>query len=267
MTKEEKSLEIISKAIDRSSHPIAMCSFGKDSMVMMHLIRKVKWDIPILNLREVLWSKQYEFDNKIIDAWNLKVHTFPPTITDIIYKDGYIDGVAVYLGYNGALIYNAVELIEGSGMGCALDDIVTRPRVQSYTYLWDATFIGTKGCDTDSIFGSLGYRHPKLNFGGGSMMYPIIDWTDEDIWEYTERESIPYNDKKYDKDNNYAEFEDKSYNNNYLTCCTSCIHPDKDNIVYCKRDDNMIKNVGKYIDYKKDYNTIKSVIEEGQHGV
>jgi len=66
MTKEKETLLYIEHILNKSYNPVILCSFGKDSMVMLYLIRKIKKDIPVLFFKEPFFPKKYSFANEVI---------------------------------------------------------------------------------------------------------------------------------------------------------------------------------------------------------
>lgn len=258
--KVDKSLSMIKEALSAAHTPVILCSFGKDSMVLLHLIRTVKKDIPVLFFKEAFHPRKYMFANSVINDLNLTVYEYPPTAIEIMYNDGMTEFVNLYTLGQDAYIYLPTGVIQSQGSKiCAVRDIYHKPKIGQYTYKWDLTFIGHKDSDKDTILENVkphdGYRKAGLTF----FVYPLKDWTDKDIWAYIEEYNIPYNNKRYNKENEYKEFEDYTFNNDYHECCYNCINPDQPDITYCQVENKSILNISRMMNFKNKIKTYENM--------
>ena len=214
--------------------------------------------------------KKYEFADKIIKDWDLEVYDYLPTQISLMNKENKIDAIMLRsFGQNG-WAYVASELHSGNG-GCVLRDFVSAPIIPFYDYKWDLTFIGNKSCDEDPILGKTPIKKGASRVGNTILYCPIRKWTNKDIWAYTERYNVPYNDRRYDKSNGYKEFKDKTYNENYHFCCTDCVNPNKDEMVMCPLLGKEIKNIGNNMKYEENLDFYKGIMpyidfKENYHG-
>lgn len=249
MTFIKKTLGKLEGIFSTTKNPIILCSFGKDSIVLLHLSRQIKKDIPVILWRENSQFKKYEFAQQIINKWHLKVYDFPPVINDIVYRNGKIDGVGLYL-IGKKYMYKAIELAKPNGhFACSFEDILMKPTCQDYTFNWDAVLSGQKKTDVDSLLGKITLKTDEIDMDGTMIFYPLCDWTDKDIWSYIHSNNVPYNKKRYREDG--MEYKDKTYNGNYHKACVKCLDPTETENVYCEREKKEVQNVGKLIDYEK----------------
>jgi phosphoadenosine phosphosulfate reductase len=67
--------EIIADALDKYQGKIAIaCSFGKDSMVVLHLAQEIQSDIPIFTVMTPFKPKEtFEYKDKMIEHYNLNI--------------------------------------------------------------------------------------------------------------------------------------------------------------------------------------------------
>jgi hypothetical protein len=77
-SKIDEAQNLVHKVLAQAKTPAIMSSFGKDSMVMLHLIRSLKRDLPIVFYRESFMPKKYRFANAVIDEWDLTVYDYSP---------------------------------------------------------------------------------------------------------------------------------------------------------------------------------------------
>ena len=245
--KEKTSLEFITLCAE-GKRPILLCSFSKDSMVALHLIRQVIPDIPVILWKTNSQQERYSFAQEIIRDWGLTVYDYPPLINDIMYKDGKMNGVAGY--WLGRLIsYKVLWLTQPYGhFSCAVEDILNRPTCDGYKFSWDCVFSAHKKIDVDLLLGNLTLKKESITIDALSINYPLLNWTDKEIWKYIRRNNIPYNRRKYDHDGNVL--MDTTYNENYYSTCVKCLDPMDNPNVWCERKKKEIQNIGKLIDYK-----------------
>lgn len=249
---EEKTKKEISAILEKCHNPILLCSFGKDSMVMLHLVHSIK-KIPILQWRFQGQPEKYEFSDRIIKEWELTVYDYPPTYVDIVCSGNEFSAIGLRDIGNGGLAYVAVDLLKpiDNNFGCALRDFVNYPTISSFNYPWGLTFIGNKSCDYDPVLKTVFIKKSIVMVGNTILYCPLRDWTDEDIWKYTEKYNVPYNDKRYDKDNGYKDFEDKTYNAESYYVCTDCVNPNLDKMVHCPLLGCEKKNIESIMNYEE----------------
>jgi len=174
----------------------------------------------------------------------LAIYDYPPALTDFIQNDDSIEIVNWYQAGN-AFIYLPTGTYESNEQGflCALKDLLNKPVIKNYTFKWDTLFVGHKSDDKDPIFGTITPSEKTLDIKGLLLALPLMDWSDSDIWDYTIKNNIPYNDRRYDKNNNFKEFKDKTYNNDYHPCCYKCLNNKEDLTVICPKTDTLVKNI------------------------
>lgn len=222
-----KATEAIRLGLSRYRRPAIMCSFGKDSMVMLHLIRAASQSIPVIFYSDPWFPEKYAFAQKIIREWGLESHDYPPSAVSLWegkeimaftnhYQIGDVPGAVLQLPKN------ILPPEKGKRFLCGLKQVLGRP-TGSFRYPWDAVFIGHKSSDKDQIAGEVPLNcDVKQNAGvGPDAIFPLRAWTDDDIWDYTERFAIPQQEDRYDVANR-KEREDKTTNSDYAHVCIAC---------------------------------------------
>lgn len=71
--------ELVKKAIAEHDLAVIACSFGRDSMIVLHMVieecKRQNKDFKIIwNDTGVEYPEQYKFNKKVIEKWNLKEH-------------------------------------------------------------------------------------------------------------------------------------------------------------------------------------------------
>jgi 3'-phosphoadenosine 5'-phosphosulfate sulfotransferase (PAPS reductase)/FAD synthetase len=246
MTLEEKVAAATALVHDRmraSKNPVLCLSFGKDSMVMLDLILRAGYELPVVYWkREHRFPQKNHFANEMIEKFDLEVYDYPPEYTKMLRKDGQIE-VVNFFAIGKHTIEVPTEIApykEGEKYLCGLLDMYMKPRGH-FEFPWDAMFIGHKSADVDPLRGAVPllvdeYKH---NEDCPVFCFPLRHFTDDDIWAYTEKFGIPQNTLRYSGD--------ELYNNDRYPACTACINPDNPETVFCPKAKMTIANVSKNI--------------------
>lgn len=260
--KIDKSKSIIEYGLDKYKKPCVMVSFGKDSMVMLHLIRSIIKDIDIIYISQPEFPKKQRFANSVIDDWNLRVYRdIPPARISVMYGD---EKVEVLNEYNIGESTIAIPVgrtdpnYETTDWVCGRDVYLNR-HTGYYNYPWDLSFMGHKGSDTDDVLGSVNIKlHIKQTPNSTTFIYPLLDWSDSDIWEYIHANNVPYDTSRYHVDG--VEFLDKTYNSDRTPYCNKCFHFENTSCVTCPKSGltiNSIWNNINKVNLKQELNYIK----------
>jgi hypothetical protein len=251
--KSNDAVDFIAATVERYSAPVAYSSFGKDSMVLLDLVKRAGLKLPIVFHRLPFMKAKYEFADKVILDNDYTVYDYPPLFMGANKKNDTFELV----GYHqmGKLVsYMPVGTEPPTDFDkpylCGLQDIYNQPR-GSYNYPWDLVLIGHKSSDVDPILGPIPLKawiHSNEGLAP-DIIFPIRDFTDKDIWDYTETHKLPISEKRYNRNNNWLEFEDRASNPDYFPVCTSCIDRTKPDKVFCPKLGKEIPNISSKIFY------------------
>jgi 3'-phosphoadenosine 5'-phosphosulfate sulfotransferase (PAPS reductase)/FAD synthetase len=229
-----------------------MCSFGKDSIALLHLAREVlppnpmlahQYPVPVIHFRNPWFPAKYEFADSITRSWGLEVHDCLPINAGVKTKEDMIELVARYQFGTGAidLPINTLPPSPRKDFACGLQ-WVYRPRQSSSTWNIKTVFIGHKSSDVDQFEGHVPLKHDAAKVGEVNMVFPLRHWTDDDIWEYIETNHVPYDKRRYA---GRMEVPDKWLNPDYINACTNCCDPrNKEKMVLCPKLNKQVENVG-----------------------
>jgi len=187
------SKTLIKKALSRHKNPVIACSFGKDSMVVLHLVRKFKPDISILwNDTGVEYPDTYQFAEKIINLWKLNVVVSRPDISFWKIVEEY--GFPIYSR-------NSKGVKQIAATKCC-NELKKKPSIKAIRkHKWDLYFTGLTKYEsrlrmfTAQQYGDYFFAKKLKIF----KCHPIQNWTNDDIWKYHSKNEIPHN-PLYDKD-------------------------------------------------------------------
>ncbi len=192
---ESESIEIIREVAAAFDNPVMLYSIGKDSGVMLHLAAKAfypsKPPFPLLHV-DTTWKFQDMIRHRdtVAERYGIKLIVH-------INEDGVARGVNPIA--SGSSLHTQVMKTEG--LKQALDK-----------YGFDAAFGGARRDEEKSrakerifSFRSAGHvwdprnqrpelwrlYNTKVNQGETIRVFPLSNWTELDIWEYTAAEAIP----------------------------------------------------------------------------
>ena len=235
---------------------VLLCSFGKDSMVLLDLIRQVlpartgsarmnchSYPLPVIYHRHPYFPAKHEFADSVIRSWMLEVYDFPPVACGVKAKGDRLELVTRYQIGNGVidLPMNTEPPIERRPFVCGLQWL-TRPKTLGAQWPWQTVFIGHKSSDVDPYEGPVPFKADRVETAGVNAVFPLRHWTDQDVWDYTELNAVPYDKRRY---RDRAELEDKWLNPDYVHACTACIDPrEKAKTVPCPKLAGLVRNMG-----------------------
>ena len=217
--KEGQALQIIREQLATARNPIVLCSFGKDSLVLLHMCLRLR-KVPVLFFRFAKFHEKHAHAHTVMQAWDLEVYDLWPRVAiDYQHKDFF----EVFHGYTtgeGGTLFLATglqpRLPHETRYLCAVEDLLLRPKAQQHDYPWDATFHGHKGSDHPE-FGAVGpIVQPISQLGTTRLVVPFTDWTDDDIWAYIHKYDLPYDHQRYDQ-------HDSTVSPDAYPTCFSCI--------------------------------------------
>jgi sulfate adenylyltransferase subunit 2 len=188
---EAHSVEIVREAFFRIA-PLAMLwSMGKDSTALLWIVRKAFFGsvpFPVILLdTEMELPEVYAFRDELAVAWNLDVRnqlcppeasidpTLPPATRAAARKTAGLR----------ALI--AREKLRGAIVGIRRDEQSTRAKERVFSPrlpdgAWDVKRQPPELWDV---------YNTDVPDGQHVRVHPLLDWTEVDIWRYTQREEIP----------------------------------------------------------------------------
>ena len=178
------SMAAIKTAVDQSKKPVIASSFGKDSIVLIHLIHSYDNTIPIVFTNTgVCFRETIKYKKVIEKEWNLKIFELKPdqTFWNIVKDHGYPK--------------KSRNTKTGDKREPACCKILKYKPMENFVrdYKPDMVFTGLTGDEGRQrrwayiCKGGAIYEHIAL---GVKKCIPIIWWTREDIWKYHDLNKI-----------------------------------------------------------------------------
>ncbi len=162
--KIKHSKKVINEAMNRHPKIALACSFGKDSMVLLHLALQLKPDMPIFTIMTPFKPREtFEFKDLVTKLWNLNIKEY-------IQKDNI-----------GA---EKEKLWLNNPEKCC-EYFKVEPTIKAIDGL-DAWITGLRNTEGETRKNFKEVEHKKI-----IKINPILDWTELDIWRYIAFNQIP----------------------------------------------------------------------------
>ena len=187
------------------------------------------------------FRQKHEFAESVIQIMEFEVYDYAPISTGIKYNEKLIELVARYPFGNGCmdLPLNIEEPSKRQEFACGLQWML-RPKQNGMTWNWKTVFIGHKSSDVDPFEGPVPLKHDAAKTADVNLVFPFRHWTDDDIWNYIEKNHVPYDKRRYA---GRMETPNKWLNPDYLHACTACVDPRNQKEVHCPKLNRMVANV------------------------
>jgi len=248
MTLEDKTLEFIEAQIRIYRNPVLFWSGGKDSTALLHLMYSHGIRMPVVYFRDPFFPRKNRFVNLVIDSYLLECHDYPPLRVSLKHSPQMIALVSEYStgpASTAAVLKNSITYQDGDDERdflCGVNFLL-RP-CGTFAFPWDVALVAHRNDDTDPIFGPIPL-HSNIVYRdeGPDFIFPIREWSEADVWDYTERYDVPIQADRYDVANR-REWPDKTFNSDWYPTCFRCV--DKrtpGQIVFCPKMKRDIVNV------------------------
>lgn len=173
--KIEHSKDVIRQAMSENPRIAVASSFGKDSMVVLHLALEVDPNIKVFSVMTKFKPKEtFEYKEKITKEWNLNIETF---MSDV--------DVPVEMSRTEPDRCCDILKVEPTKRALSnLDAWITGLRRTEGRTRTDYEEVERSALALTRMDGkAIKTRITKIN--------PILDWTETDIWKYIAMNSIP----------------------------------------------------------------------------
>lgn len=199
--------------------PVVAWSSGKDSMVLLAVARQRWPQIPVIFFRQHQLPHKTKWATELAASWNLSVFDWPPAQTGVREGNGHLDLVSRYSVGTAMLdvSLSLYEPTEGESLCAFWDLIVNRVRTPEVTLPWDVILLGSKASDKDKTVSQTSFTAEITvgPVGSPSIAFPLRDWTDEDVWNYSHQYGVPQNTARY--------AGDRSANSDDYPACYRCL--------------------------------------------
>jgi hypothetical protein len=244
---------LIERVLTVYRNPVVMASFGKDSMVVLDILKRMGLKFPLVFHREPFSPAKFAFANRMIEEGDYEVYDYAPLETVVTKNNGRMEiGNCYQVGTSFLYLpYGVVAPEEGKPFLCGYSDLYQRP-TGTFNFPWDVGFVGHKSSDVDACMGALPLKVDiRENPGSCDYAFPLRHFTDADVWRYHRKFDVPINLRRYDENDGFREFRDLTFNSDHYHACTLCLDPDQPETVKCPKTQEMIPNIHSTIRFVK----------------
>lgn len=182
--KIEDSLNIIRRVLSNHQKPVVACSFGKNSMIVLHMVLQFVPNVTVLfNNTLMEYPDTYIFKRRIVHEWNLNVIETRPLRTFWWVVEHY-----------GFPLFSRKGNHDATKNCCRyLKEYPVEKVLRQYRF--DLYFTGLSRYESRlrefsaTKYGQYFYSERNKHW----KCHPIQNWTETDVWEYHKLFNIPYN--------------------------------------------------------------------------
>ena len=172
-TKTEDSIQLIRQALNDYSRIALFASFGKDSMVILHLARQVDPNIKVISVMTNFKSPEtFEYKERMTKDWNLNIDTYMSSV----------------------IVPKTMAKVDPDEC-CRILKVEPTKRALAKLDAWITGLRRTEGRTRTDYMpiekGKIVLSEESLRIKNIVKINPILDWTEVDIWKYMAIHQIP----------------------------------------------------------------------------
>ncbi|MBL8002775.1 MAG: sulfate adenylyltransferase subunit CysD [Flavobacteriales bacterium] len=192
---EAEAIEIIREAVASARNPVMMYSIGKDSSVMLHLARKAFFPavppFPLLHI-DTGWKfkAMYAHRERMVAESGMRLLTYTNPagkaegVGPFTHGSNYHTDVMKTQALKQALDLHGFDVVFG---GARRDEEKSRAKERVFSFRgvghrWDPK---AQRPELWNLYNT------RIREGESIRVFPISNWTEQDIWTYIHRERIP----------------------------------------------------------------------------
>ncbi len=214
----ERARQNIKEVLDQAKSAAVLSSFGKDSLLLLSLVREFDTHIPVLWFRRAVNAAQVKFARTVIRAWDLEVYSYEPADVYLLAQNGDRSLIQEY-SFGTDRLPVVVDLAEDGP--CSLEP-PEYGRTPLLNLPFDALLVGYKDSDTHWLKGDAKLFGDDYRLGGAKVTAPIRHLSDDTV--RAAMHQLPFK---------YGELDDR------IALCTACMTSDTDE-VWCPRAQDYI---------------------------
>ena len=242
--KIDDTRQLCRQYLEQANNPALLWSGGKESQLLLWLLRELMPEIPVIHLRPLSHPTKHQFADRMIEEVRLRRINIPLAGVDVVGKGNEINLVAIYAVNETFRLFLPFENGPGRPIddqsNCAVEVINEKSRkiadgIQLPNPPPDTLFIGHRSEDGDLIFGNVPVKEFAHTEFGVAMVYPLKDWALGDVWEASRLLSVPQNEARY--------AGEMSANADYFPLCTKCFERGPEQVP-CPKINDYVDNLG-----------------------
>lgn len=238
--------QLIGEQLAASESPAVLWSSGEDSQLLLWLVRQWKKDIAVIHFRYLPSDTKHAFADRMIADWDLQLSNVPRIGVDVVANGEEVNLVEEYAVSPEFSLYLPMENEPGrpvdqeSACGVRVLNAKRDGTRRITERLHDVVFIGHHAGDGDLVLGSLEPKDRIAQAADVRTVYPLVEWTKDDVRAASRLLGVPQNDARY--------AGEMSANSDYFPLCTECLKPGREeDEVLCPKLKVPVFNLGKVL--------------------
>lgn len=195
--------------------PILAWSGGKDSQLLLFLLREIYGDFPVLVFPQ--WWNNTDFIARIVGEWDLTAYSYRPNKIDATDEH-----IVSYYQIGKKMLPVITDVLKSNKCGLERANNVLQGAIPCFE--WDAIISGSKAVDNHPLI-------PKLDLTNTDVITPLWDWTDEQVFNAIDQLDVPIDNRIYSDGQ-------EQYDTGSWSGCMDC---QSNKEVYCYKANAMIK--------------------------
>lgn len=168
----EEARRKIQQALGTATCPAVLSSFGKDSMLLLHLAREV-CDPTVLWFRD---GTAESFAKSVIRDWDLTVYSWLPADEYVLIDKERQVLISEY-SFGDDRLPMLTDLVPGGEVSTTLVNLAPGPLYPPF----DVILWGAKDCDSHWVKGAGKFKDDGFQLGGAKVYAPIRHLTDAQV--------------------------------------------------------------------------------------
>lgn len=222
----ERARETIRNVLATAKSPAVLMSFGKDSMLLMSLVREVDRSVPAIWFRT---GENEKFAKQVIMDWDLEVWSWEPSDVYVLPNENGLSLIREQtFGHHQFPVVLDIE----EGQKCIGEFLQDRTPVLFPHF--DAIFLGFKNSDYHWTLGGSGFcPEDGWELGRAKVFAPLRSMMDSDVWQATRKLGVPIDEERYTRGG-----ADPST----VQACSACLQAGQKE-VWCQKEKKFIPRV------------------------
>lgn len=164
----------VREALSAAHNPAVLSSFGKDSLLLLSLVKEIQSDVSVLWFRSAANRAQVAFAREAIKAWNLSVYSYEPADVYLLANNGDMSVVQEY-SFGADRLPLAVDTMHSDT--CSLTSYPKR--TERLNLPFDLLLVGYKDSDTHWLKGDTQLFDDNYRLGSARVSAPLRHLSDE----------------------------------------------------------------------------------------
>lgn len=185
----DQARQKVDEALARSVSPAVLCSFGKDSLLLLDLVREQRPNTPVIWFRTGL---DESFGKRMVREWDLKVLRWRPLTVYTLEGEGRTLVQEFSFGGDRLPMFTdlASDNLYGVGPSCAAERFPTSPTAVYPPF--DTLLVGWKDSDTHWVKGDAPLAEDGFVLGNSQVFAPLRHLTDDAVRAGVIDRKIPF---------------------------------------------------------------------------